>query len=148
MNDQARRQDAADEELEARLDRYARARLGSDPASMAQIRENVMIQARAQAQARAAGRWPALRALFRRPVLGLAGAALLVLVIVGGAAAASGAGGPLYGARLWVETMTLPTDPVARTDAELVRLEDRLVEAQAAAGAGNAGADRGGDPGL
>src|SRR6185369_9792763 len=64
--------------------------------------------------------------------MALLAAAVLSLVAVGGALAASGAGGPLYGARIWVETVTLPSDPGARASAELARLESRLAEVQAA----------------
>jgi hypothetical protein len=49
-------------------------------------------------------------------------------------------GGPLYEARLWVETVTLPTEPSARAVAELARLEERLREASAADAAGDAAA--------
>jgi hypothetical protein len=67
----------------------------------------------------------------RRGVALLA-AAVLSLAAVGGVLAASGAGGPLYGTRIWVETITLPSDPGARAAAELTRLESRLAELQAA----------------
>jgi hypothetical protein len=43
----------------------------------------------------------------------------------------------LYGARLWVETLTLPSDTTARAAAELDHLQARLDDATAAAANGN-----------
>ena len=51
---------------------------------------------------------------------------VLSLIAVGGALAASGAGGPLYPARVWIETVALPSDPGARAAAELTRLQSRM----------------------
>ncbi|MEO5939725.1 MAG: hypothetical protein ABIZ72_02315, partial [Candidatus Limnocylindrales bacterium] len=42
-------------------------------------------------------------------------------------------GGPLYPARVWVETVTLPSDAAARATVELGRLQARLDEALVAA---------------
>jgi hypothetical protein len=56
---------------------------------------------------------------------------------VGGAAFAAQPGGPLYGPRLWVEAATLPSDPAARTGADLNRLEARLAEVMRATRDGN-----------
>jgi hypothetical protein len=78
----------------------------------------------------------ARRTHVRRGVALLA-AAVLSLVVVGGALAASTAGGPLYGARVWLETVTLPTDAMARANAELSRLDARLAELQAAVRSGD-----------
>ena len=72
------------------------------------------------------------RARSRRPAMrraaALLAAAVLSLIAVGGALAASGAGGPLYPARVWIENVTLPSDPGARAAAELTRLESRMSE--------------------
>ena len=64
-------------------------------------------------------------------------AAVLSLIAVGGALAASSAGGPLYPARVWIETVTLPSDPGARAAAELTRLESRMSELEAAVRSGD-----------
>jgi hypothetical protein len=90
----------------------------------------------ATANARTGGR---LRARARRGGALLLAAGLAVGVL-GGTAAASTAGGPLYGARVWVEEMTLPTEPTERSAAELRRLESRLAEIQVAAAHGDQGA--------
>jgi hypothetical protein len=75
--------------------------------------------------------------LFRRPALAATAALLGLAVVAGGTVAASGPGGPLYGARLWVETLTLPSDTTARAAAELDHLQARLDDATAAAANGN-----------
>jgi hypothetical protein len=51
--------------------------------------------------------------------------------------AAGQAGGPLYSARVWLETVTLPSGAGARTDAEIVRLGTRMNEVIAAARRGD-----------
>ncbi len=80
----------------------------------------------------------------RRPRLRVAAflaAAALLLLGVGGVLAAAGPGGPLYGARLDLEAMTLPsTASSAWYDAEIGRLGARVDELQAAARTDNAGA--------
>jgi hypothetical protein len=67
-------------------------------------------------------------------------AATLSLGVVGAALAAGQAGGPLYGTRVWLESLTLPADAAMRADAEIVRLEERLAEIDAAAARGDADA--------
>jgi hypothetical protein len=142
----------ADMELEQRLDAYARARLSITPDAAARIRERVMQDARrnlggpgtvsslAAARAGAPGlRHTAARARLRRSGALLLAAALGVGVL-GGTAAAAQPGGPLYGASVWVEMITLPGDPAERAVAELRRLEARLGEIQAAAKRGDRGA--------
>ena len=57
-----------------------------------------------------------------------------------GSVAASQAGGPLYGPRMWIEAATLPSDPMARANAQFARLDARLQEVRVASGSGNAGA--------
>jgi hypothetical protein len=57
-----------------------------------------------------------------------------------GSVAASQAGGPLYGPRMWIEEATLPSDPMARANAQIARLDARLQEVRVASGSGNAGA--------
>jgi len=142
----------ADLELEQRLDAYARARLSIAPEAAARIRERVMQDARRNlggpgtvsslAVARAGApdlSNPAARARLRRTGALLL-AATLAIGVFGGAAAAAQPGGPLYGASVWVEMITLPGDPAERAVAELRRLETRLSEIQAAARRGDRGA--------
>jgi len=141
----------ADMELEQRLDAYARARLNIAPEAAARVRARLMREAR---QALAAGATPGvtlvgtrmnaqtgsrMRSRVRRGGALLLAAGLAVGVLAGTAAAAT-PGGPLYGARVWAEEMTLPADPTQRAAAELRRLESRLVEIQAAAQSGDRGA--------
>jgi outer membrane biosynthesis protein TonB len=63
-----------------------------------------------------------------------------MLGIVAGAASAAKPGGPLYAARLFAEMAALPTDPIARADAEVSRLEERLLEVRQASIDGDSGA--------
>ena len=133
-----------DGEFRARLDAYAASRLEPDPAATARTRATVMVQAHSiLGAARVAGdaTGPGLfRRLFRRPALAASAALLGLAVVAVGTVAASGPGGPLYGARLWVETLTLPSDAGARASAELDRLQARVDEATAAAASGNGSA--------
>jgi len=133
-----------DGELQARLDAYAASRLEPDSAATARTRATVMVQAHSiLGAARVAGEvtGPGLfRRLFRRPALAASAALLGLAVVAVGTAAASEPGGPLYGARLWVETLTLPSDANARAAAELERLQARVDEATAAAASGNSAA--------
>ena len=90
---------------------------------------------RAQALARASHRrrgrpWVRVAAIFF--------AASLTLGAAVGVAFAARPGAPLYDARLWAETLTLPSDPSARALAELERLKDRLREIGEASRAGDA----------
>ena len=67
-------------------------------------------------------------------------AAALTLAMVAGSAMASTPGGPLYGARLWAETVTLPASGTPRAQAEAQRLGQRLEEIQRASASGDEGA--------
>jgi hypothetical protein len=88
----------------------------------------------AQERARASAR-PRRRPWRRMAAVALA-ASLGTSLAVGGVAAARPAG-PLYHARLWAETLTLPADPSARALAELDRLKQRLREIAEASSAGD-----------
>ena len=139
---------AADLEVERRLDDFARGRLTPSAASKARSRARVMREARlafadqAERAAVAAANQAELprsatnRTMIRRGGALLAAAALS-LAVVGGVFAASTAGGPLYGTRVWLETVTLPADPASRASAEVARLEARLSEVQAAVTSGD-----------
>ncbi|HYM82755.1 MAG TPA: hypothetical protein VEY67_01215, partial [Candidatus Dormibacteraeota bacterium] len=139
-------------ELARRLEAYAQARLRPDPVAMARMRSALVARARVEGAApvdRAAsgasgavphgGVTPFRRRRVSRFATALLAAAALVAIVVG-SAAASQAGAPLYGARLWVETITLPTSPDARADAQLARLDARISELRAALAAHDDGA--------
>jgi hypothetical protein len=149
MDEEMHATPTADMELEQRLDAYARARLSLAPDTAARMRARVMRDARLTLGATASS--PSLtvvggasvsrasgwsRARMRRGGALLLAAGLAVGVL-GGTAAAAQPGGPLYGARVWVEEVTLPADPTERGAAELRRLESRMAEIEAAARSGD-----------
>ncbi len=127
----------ADDERDVakRLEAYADARLRPDPAAMRRIRSAVVAEARRQAGPLPFRRRPAVRY-----GLALLAAAALLVAITGSAFAAGQPGGPLYGARLWAESANLPTDPSARAEAQLTRLDLRLQELRTALAAHDQGA--------
>ena len=140
----------ADGEIEALLRRYADDRLGLDAEVRARMRRRFLLEAERRAvgltvvSGERGARWAVgrpSRGRHRRAVVALLAAAL-ALGALAGAAAASEPGGPLYGLRLWVETVTLPGDARARAEAEIARLEARLSEANQAAEHGNGAAVR------
>jgi hypothetical protein len=150
MDDPMQASMAADLEVERRLDDFARGRLTPSAVSKARSRARVMREARlafadqaahvaalAPAQADANVARSAARRTHVRRGFALLAAAVLSLVVVGGAFAASTAGGPLYGARVWLETVTLPTDVTARAEAEITRLDARLADLQIAVQSGD-----------
>ena len=129
--------------LAALLMAYGHAELDPAPAAVEQTRRAVMAAARRRdPRARPARRLLGGLAGWggRRPALALAAALLGLLALAGGTFAASRAGGPLYDARLWVETLSLPSEPGGRVDADLARLQTRLDEATTAASQGNGAA--------
>lgn len=122
-----------DGELEQRLRAYAGARLSPDQWASLRMRAAVIEHGRAS-RAAAAGRF-SWRALLRPAVF----VALVAVLAVGTgttAALAASAGGPLYGARVWVETalVSLSGD---RAGAQAALIDQRLGEAADAANAGN-----------
>ncbi|MGZ6340304.1 MAG: hypothetical protein ACXWMX_00485 [Candidatus Limnocylindrales bacterium] len=139
-----------DPAIRTRLRAYADERLRPEPTAMERVRSQVMAQAREQLSRPAvipgrtpdAGRLERWRGVLRvraaRSGMALAGAGLALVLAGGGAYAASQPGGPLYGARLWVEGVTLPAGGQARVDADAVRLQERLAEVEAAARSGDA----------
>ncbi|MGZ8438825.1 MAG: hypothetical protein ACXWXR_09855 [Candidatus Limnocylindrales bacterium] len=145
--------DVEDLELAERLEAYAEARLSPSLSASSRMRTHVMAAAERQA---ALLRADADRAAFaaaelasrprrtqvvrwRRPVAALLAASLTLALAVGSVAAAR-PGGPLYGTRIWAETLTLPSTAADRAAAEVRRLNDRLAEAAEAAAAGDANA--------
>jgi hypothetical protein len=146
MDDPMQASMSADLEVERWLSDFARARLTPSAASKARSRARVMREARLAfadqaGQAAAAADREVVRLARRRKALRRAGAlafaAALSLIAVGGALAASTAGGPLYGARVWLETVTLPADGSGRAAAEIARLEARMAELEAAVASGD-----------
>lgn len=142
--------------LRRRMDAYAEVRLSPDAAASANIRARVMAAAHKQAALTAAGagltvvadvpttmaRVAARRAPARsRRSARLASvmlAASLAMLAAAGSTMAAAAGGPLYEARLGLESLFLPTEPPARAVAELTRLEARLAEIADASARGDA----------
>ena len=126
--------DAGTIELGRRLEAYARARLSPDPRATARTRARVLREARLSYEASriAVHVGPAIAAsrqsTRRRMLMPILAAAVWLGIAVGTNAAAQ-PGGLLYPTRMWVETALLPSDPVARTEAELDRLDARLAEA-------------------
>lgn len=151
--------DPDDDELTRRLEAYAEARLSPELSATIRMRTRVMAAAhraaarrqaalaradrdRAAAEAAMAAQAQAdrtRRSHWRRSLTALLAAGLTLGVGVG-SVAASQAGGPLYGVRIWAETLTLPNEADARAQAELQRLQDRLAEAAAATAAGDTNA--------
>lgn len=136
---------AGDLEIEQRLDAFAKVRLSPTERASARMRARLMREARL---AMAAPTWSATatasidvrrhrRGGLMRRGAGLLLAAGLTLAVAGGAMAASQAGGPLYPTRMWLESVTLPADGAARTDADIGRLDSRMEEVIAAARRGD-----------
>lgn len=77
----------------------------------------------------------------RRPIAAAFASIVVMGAMTGGAyAAASGPGQAFYGARLGIENALLPSSADARVDAEIVRLNDRLVEVSQASRQGDGSA--------
>ena len=143
---------AGDARLRRRLEAYADLRLSPDLTTSSRIRARVLAVAHRQADlARAdaaltivsatterSQRRPARRrrAPWQRALVGLL-AASLALGGAAGTAFAARPGGALYEPRVWLETLTLPSDPSQRALAELDRLERRLAEAVEAVRSGD-----------
>lgn len=151
---------ADDGRLRRRLDAYAEARLTPDLAAATRMRARVLavahrrsalgladpglallpapeVEPRDTVTVRTVVRTTARRGATRSRSLAILLAATLALGAAAGTALAARPGGALYGARLWAETLTLPSDPSARAVAELARLRERLAEAETAAAAGD-----------
>ena len=143
--------------VERQLAVFARVALEPDPAAMARIRSALLREARLARVLHAGTARPQLvrmagdhRAVaLRRPFRGwsgrratgvLAAAAMSGLLLGGTVFASTRAGWPLYDTRIWLEQVTLPSDPDARLEAEIARAQARLAEATEADAAGD---DRG-----
>lgn len=144
---------AGDARLRRRMDAYAELRLSPDLATSSRIRARVLAVAHRQADlARADAALTIVTAATRpsrtavrgghrwgRALVGLL-AASLVLGATAGSAFAARPGGPLYAPRVWLETLTLPSDSSQRALAELDRLQQRLTEAADAVRSGDSAA--------
>jgi hypothetical protein len=146
---------AGDAQVWRRLEAYADTRLSPDLATSSRLRARVLAVAHRQAAlARAEGgltilpspagaavastfspraQQVARRSSRRRGWTWKRAAAVILAASLGAGMSVGGAfaarpGAPLYDARMWAETLTLPTDPSARAVAELERLKDRLRE--------------------
>ena len=150
---------AGDAELRKRLMAFADARLTPELGATTRMRSKVLAVAHRQADLARAdaalavllpvggvlaeedGVTPArlreARRARRRRVAAVLLAATLALGVGTGSAFAARPGGPLYSARVWIETLTLPSSGRARAVAEIERLEARLAEAMTASAAGD-----------
>jgi hypothetical protein len=129
----------AGDELERMLARYARVRLGPDPSQVRRARAAVMEDAWRHRLTTDAARPTARRGLFpgwtsRRLGLSLTAAMIAGLMIGTSVFASSRAGGPLYEARLALETLALPSGAAARVDSRIEAAHARLADAVEAAG--------------
>jgi hypothetical protein len=137
--------------LEDLLDAYADARLAPKSAVLARIRANVLAQAASLSVTAAAEnrlrlvenrpRPPrtALGSRFARTAFALGFAAMLTLG-TSLAVMAAPPGSPFYNARVFIETVTLPSQAEARFEGHEKLLEERLADVEAAAGDGSASA--------
>lgn len=129
-----RRLDESGGAVEALLMRYAAYGYGPTAEQRDRLRAASMEAFRARLQ-------PDPQISSRRAPLRLAFVvALVALLALGGtvAAAESGPGQPLYRLRLTIESLTLPAEGSARTDALFAQLERRLGEASQESDRGNA----------
>lgn len=132
-----------DGEVERRLRAYAGARLSPDAFTSVRMRTAVIEHGR-ERQVPATRHGLDVLAPFRLGTLRRAAPVALVaaLAISGGAMAgvAASPGGPLYDTRLWFESQLLPTSGVARLDAQVAHIGDRIDEATGAIDAGDGSA--------
>ena len=137
--------------LEDLLDAYSDARLAPQGAVLARIRANVLEQAAALSATNAAenrlrlveNAWRPPRATlgsrFTRAAFALGFAAMLTLG-TSLAVMAAPPGSPFYNARVFIETVTLPSQAQARFEGHEKLLQERLDEAEAAAASGDSSA--------
>jgi hypothetical protein len=134
--------------LEDLLDAYSDARLAPPTPVLARIRSNVLTQAAAMSATTAAEnrlrlveRTPrpassSFATRFTRAAFALGFAAMLTLG-TSLAVLAAPPGSPFYNARVFIETVTLPSQAEARFEGHEKLLEERFDEAEAAAANGN-----------
>jgi len=145
------RYDPGGMEVLRRLEAYADARLTPNVAATTRVRAGVMAAAH-QRSAMLAGALadgttiaapvttdpptPVAIGSWRR-AFAAALAGTITLAILAGTALAARPGGLLYPARLWTEAANLPAASLPRAQAEIGRLQARVVEAQQAAAVGD-----------
>ncbi|MES2209233.1 MAG: hypothetical protein V4515_03495 [Chloroflexota bacterium] len=132
MNDE----DPGTEELARRLEAYASARLAPNRLAMGQMRSNLIDEARIRTLEATLSRGTRRHRVRRR----IAAVALAAVLTAGGAAtvaAATTAGGPLYQARIWLETAALSMDADTRALERLHQIDARVLELERAATAGD-----------
>lgn len=128
------------DELAQRLEAYATARLSPSRAASARIRIAVVEEARMRALETSIGSAPHRHRSGPRRLTALLLAAGLVLGSAVAVAAGSAPGGPLYEARIWLESAILPADADARALERVRHIEERLLDAERAAASGDPGA--------
>jgi Domain of unknown function (DUF5667) len=127
--------------LEDLLDAYADARLMPRGPVLSRIRANVLAEAAAVsaasvrrpqlAEPRRAPRWAVASPFTRRAIA--FGFAAMLTIGTSAAVFAAPPGSPFYNARVYIETLTLPTQVDARLEGHERLLEERIAEAEAAA---------------
>jgi hypothetical protein len=137
---------AADDQVEELLEAYAEARLTPAGPVLARIRAAVLAEAAAAAAERRRLDVLAARPRFALPqvqvprrAFALAFAAVLTIGTTAAVMAAP-PGSPLYNARVYIETIALPSQPDSRLAARESHLETRIQEAVAAAARGDGAA--------
>ena len=125
------------EELEQRLGAYASVRLSPRRMEIARMRASLVEEARMRSLDARLGNRPRRRWSGRRRLATLLVAASLGLFAAAGVTAASSPGGPLYDARIWLETTTLPADPGTRALERIHQIDARVLEVQRGAAAGD-----------
>jgi hypothetical protein len=137
---------AADDRVEELLEAYAEARLTPRGPVLARIRAAVLAEAAATAAEQRRLDVLAARPRFARPQLQVPRRAFALgfaaVLTMGTAAAVMAAppGSPFYNARVYIETIALPSQPDSRLAARESHLETRIQEAQAAAARGDGAA--------
>ncbi len=121
------------DELERRLGAYASARLAPDRIAVSRLRSSVIEEARMHVLDARLSR----RRNGRRRLAAFAMAATLTIGGAASVAAASNAGGPLYPARIWLETAAMSPDQSTRALERLHQVDARVLDLERAASAGD-----------
>ncbi|MEO8469903.1 MAG: hypothetical protein ABI573_09575 [Chloroflexota bacterium] len=121
------------DELERRLGAYASARLAPDRIAVTRMRSSVIEEARMHVLDSRLSR----RRNGRRRLTAFALAATLTVGGAASVAAASNAGGPLYPARIWLETAAMSPDQSTRALERLHQVDARVLDLERAASAGD-----------
>lgn len=128
------------DELAQRLEAYASVRLSPNRKASAHIRAAVIEEARMRALEASMGRSRHSHRVRERRIMALLVAAAITAGSAVAVFAASAPGSPLYQARVWFETATLPAEADARALERIRQIEQRLVDSERAVAAANEGA--------